>query len=691
MEVSSTQHEGGRGDQTLRPPSRLSAYVSVGTLLGLGVAVVALSSTPWGSFTAEALIAPATFLAIAVIVGELRPITMESQRGGDRTLSMSTPFVLALIATSGIGIAIAIQGIASLADDVRRGSSLSKALFNTAQYSLSVFVGGATYALFADESLWAIRGGIAPRDLLAVLVAGAAMIAINWLLVGGVVSLATRSPFLMVLTSNLREFLVTNIVLLSVGGIAALVARDGIVALLLLAAPVIAAHIFAAEAARHAYDAAHDPLTGLANRGQLNFELDKALEETEWTHADGPGLILLDLDHFKDINDALGHPVGDQILVQVAARLSTSAPVGSQVHRLGGDEFAVLVPGGLSDTRQAAYDLLAAFDGPVPVEQLELLVRASVGIAIAPGHGTDASTLMKNADIALYHAKVERDRISTYSEEFDVNSVEQLQLLAELRSAISEGQLRVVYQPQVDLASSMTVAVEALVRWDHPERGPVSAADFIPLAENSGLIFALTEYVLDTALAQLAKWRDKGYDLRMSVNLSARHLSDLGLPDQVWEASAVHHVPLNKLVLEVTETGILSDPARADVVIRSLRDLGVEVSIDDYGTGNASLSYLKRLEIDELKIDRSFVSNILTDDHDRIIVHSTVALALDLGLRVIAEGIEDEETTRRLLEHQGVIGQGYHLGRPVPAYEITDRLEREREAERKPKRVKGRG
>jgi diguanylate cyclase (GGDEF)-like protein len=388
--------------------------------------------------------------------------------------------------------------------------------------------------------------------------------------------------------------------------------------------------------------------------------------------------VLLDLDHFKDFNDTLGHPVGDRILREVANRLVDAAPEGASVHRAGGDEFAVVVNGGLSSSRRAALNLLSCFDWPVPVESLDLLVRASVGVAVAPDHGSDGETLMKNADIALYHAKVERDMISIYSPEFDVNTVERLQLLADLRTAIDEKALYVAYQPQVDLDSGRTVGVEALVRWDHPSRGPIGPDEFIPLAENSGLIYPLTAFVLDTALRQVARWRAAGHDLRLAVNLSARHLSDPALPDLVAGTAAIHEVPLSALVLEVTETGILADPTRTNVVIRALRERGVAVAIDDYGTGNASLGYLQRLEIDELKIDRSFVSNIRTDIHNLIIVRSTIELALALGLRVVAEGIEDEATTEVLRGFGQVIGQGYHLGRPVAPDEIKARLAAER-------------
>jgi diguanylate cyclase (GGDEF)-like protein len=619
-------------------------------------------------------------LAIAAIVGELQPIRLLRAGAETRTLSTSAPFVLALVAVAGIGVAVAVQVLASIGDDIRQHRSPSKSLFNTAQYALSVAAAGLVYSSLTGNTFSGHAGPVTSRDILPLVVAGMAMIGVNWVLVAVVVGLSIAVPLRTVLFDDIREFLATNAVLLSVGGIAALISGSGIGALALLVAPVIAAHLFASAAARHAHAATHDALTGLGNRGKLHFDLGRALDEARESASGGPGLVLLDLDHFKDINDTLGHPVGDTILREVADRLAAAAPEDASVHRLGGDEFAVVVSGGLSDSRLVARDLLASLDSAIPVENLELVVRASVGVAVAPVHGADVETLMKNVDIALYHAKLERDRISMYSPKFDVNTVERLRLLSDLRAALDARQLHVVYQPQVDLMNGRTVGVEALVRWRHPVRGLVVPDDFIPLAENSGLIFPLTDFVLDVALGQLAVWRAQGHDVRMAVNLSARHLSDLGLPDQVADIAARHKVPLSSLVLEVTETAILSDPIRADAVIKTLRGLGVEISIDDYGTGNASLSYLKRLEIDELKIDRSFVSNIRTDDHDMIIVKSTIGLALALGLRVIAEGIEDGPTTAALRELGGVLGQGYHLGRPGLAEQIGARLADEQRA-----------
>jgi len=622
---------------------------------------------------------------VAVVAGELVPVRVPSADGDVRTLSTSTPFVLALLAVSGVGVAALVQSLASVADDVRRRKPIKKSLFNTSQYALSIVAGRAVYAALAGVPFFDTPVSVSAEHIGSLLAAGVAMITVNWVLVAGVVSFATSQSLWISLRQDLQDYLATNVVLLAVGGIAAIITAQGVGALALLVAPVVAAHFFAAAAARHAQAATHDSLTGLGNRGQLLHELGRAIGGANQAKTDGPGLVILDLDHFKDINDTLGHPVGDQILQQVATRLVAVAPADASVHRLGGDEFAVVVPGNIDNVRRVARELLWSFDTAVPVDNLELLVRASVGVAVAPQHGSTGETLMKNADIALYHAKLERDRISTYSPGFDLNTVDRLRLLGDLRTALDAGQLYVVYQPQVDLNGGRTVGVEALVRWKHPQRGQIQPDDFIPLAENSGLIFPLTAFVLDTALRQLSMWRDAGHDLRLAVNLSARHLSDLGLPSQVSEAAERHGVPLSALVLEVTETGILSDPVRADAVIRTLRKRGVEISIDDYGTGNASLSYIRRLEIDELKIDRSFVSNMATDAQDLIIVRSTIELALALGLRVVTEGIEDGKTTATLSEMGGVIGQGYYLGRPAGPADIEKRLDAERRREAPPK------
>ena len=662
MEVGLIHHSRG-GGRLAGPSPRLPLYVAVVLALASGAVVATVVLTPWAQIHSSVPVAVTIFLLVAAVVGELRPVRFATANGEIRTLTTSAPFVLALVPVAGVTIALIAQLAASAVDDIRVRRPLQKSLFNAAQYALCVCAGAVIFSLLSDNSVFGADLPIRPSEVGALLVGGIVMIGLNWLLVAVVVSLSSGQRLMSILSDDIRVFIVTNLVLLSVGGIAAEVAADGVWVLSLLAAPVIASHIFAASASRHAHEATHDTLTGLGNRGQLHRELERSLEPAADS---GAGLVLIDLDHFKDFNDALGHPMGDKILREVAGRLLAAAPDGATVHRLGGDEFAVVVP--VCASRQAeevARRLLDSFEEPLQVDNLELLVRASAGLAVAPEHGDDVEALMKNADIALYHAKLERDRISTYAVEYDVNTVDRLQLLADLHAAIDTKQLTVAYQPQIELAHGRIVAVEALVRWEHPHRGAVPPDEFVPLAENSGLIFPLTAYVLEAALAQQAQWREEGYHVRMAVNLSARHLSDLALPDQVSAALSRHQLPPSALTLEVTETGILSDPARADVVIKALRTLGVEIAIDDYGTGNASLSYLKRLEIDELKVDRSFVSNIGSDHHDLIIVRSTIDLALALGLRVVAEGIEDQETAAALRALGNVIGQGRHLGWPV--------------------------
>ncbi|SEJ59795.1 putative bifunctional diguanylate cyclase/phosphodiesterase [Demequina mangrovi] len=671
MELTASR-TGGARTPFLAPPA-LDAYVTGVTTLGaLGLAAV-LVGAPWGAIVDSPMRWQVLVLACAAIIGEVRPIRLVDGGSGTRTLSTSAPFVLALVGVAGVGVAVVAQLVASGVDDVVQRRPLRKSLFNLAQYALSVIAARAVYAGLTGAPFFGGPSTVEMSEIAALLIAGVAMVAVNWLLVACVVSLSVRGSITTVLRMELRDFVVVNLVLLSVGSLAAEVGSESLLGLALLAGPVLAAHVFASAAARHAHDATHDLLTGLGNRAQLQRDLSRALGQA--SESSGPGLVLLDLDHFKDFNDTLGHPVGDMILRQVAHRLVAAAPEGSRAHRLGGDEFAVVVDGGLAESRRAARDMLASFEAPVNIDGLELLVRASVGVAVAPMHGTDGAELLKHADIALYHAKLERDRISTFAPEFDINTVDRLQLLADLRTALSETALHVEYQPQVDLASGRTVGVEALVRWHHPERGLVRPDEFVPLAENSGLILELTTFVLDQALRDLAAWRARGHEVRMAVNLSARHLSDLALPRLVAEAIERHGVPATSLVLEVTETGILSDPIRADLVIRELRQLGVAIAIDDYGTGNASLNYLRRLQIDELKIDRSFVSNIQADDHDLIIVRSTIELALALGLRVVAEGVEDAPTAVALAELGPVIAQGFHLGRPAPAATVLQALE----------------
>ncbi len=658
--------------------SFVRTYVAVISCLGALGLVLAVVGTDWSTVVSDDALWTIVFLALAALLGEIRPLVIARGDEPAESVSTSTPFIFALLSVGGVGVAVVAQVVASLADDVLRRRDFTKSLFNLAQYTLSVLAARAVYAgLSPDVRFFSGPDFPDADDLLPLLLAGVTMVLVNRLLVGGAVAIASGIPLRVIVTDDAVFFASTHSVMLCIGAAAANVAASGTAFVALLCAPAVAVYLTAAAAVRHAYQASHDTLTGLGNRDRLNNQLAGAIASGTGDSTQGPGLVLIDLDHFKDINDTLGHPVGDVLLRNVAERLSGSLANAAFAHRLGGDEFAVVVHGDLEASEAVAHRLLASLEEPIPIGDLELLVRGSAGVAVAPDHGTDAATLMKNADIALYQAKLERDRTQVYSPRFDVNTVERLQLLSDLRTALDVGQLTVAYQPQVDLVDRRVVAVEALIRWRHPTRGQVPPDSFIPLAENSGLIAELTAYVLDSALATLAGWRALGHDIRMSVNLSARQLSDLALPRQVGDALERHRVPARSLVLEVTETGILADPGRVDVVMGQLRGLGVGIAVDDYGTGQASLNYLKRLAIDELKVDRSFVSHMNRDRLDFVIVRSTIALARDLGLRVIAEGIQEESTANSLRDLGCGVGQGYHLGRPTTPEEILERLTRE--------------
>ena len=665
--------DGGARTRVLAPPFLIRAYISVLTVASVATLALVLQRTQWADAIDDGMLLPFLFLVVAAIVGELRTLAIPRSDVPTEAISTSTPFIFALIPVAGLGAALLVQIAASLADDISKRRGPTKAVFNASQYTLSVVAAGLVFAALSGRHPLAGPVDIEGPLLVPLLAGGVVMVTVNRVLVAGVVALATGQRLGRILREDLAWSAATHVVLLAIGAIAATVATHGVAFLALLCLPAAAIYVTTAASFRHAYQASHDALTGLGNRDLLHRQLDTALAASP-DAGSGPGLVLLDLDHFKDINDTLGHHVGDELLRQVGQRLVAGVGTAAGVNRLGGDEFAVVVHGGLAESEALAQTLQASLQAPMRVGELELLVRASAGVAVAPDHGQDAATLMKNADIALYRAKLERDGTSTYSPEFDVNSIERLQLLADLRAAMNSSELGVAFQPQVDLARRRLVAVEALIRWDHPVRGPVPPDSFIPLAENSGLIAELTAYVLETGLLALARWRAAGHDLRLAVNVSARHMSDLALPRQVAAALDRHGVPAVCLVLEVTETGILSDPARVDAVIRELRGLGVTIAVDDYGTGHASLNYLKRLHVDELKVDRSFVSDMARDHDDFVIVRSTITLARDLGLRVIAEGIEDESTAASLLRLGCEIGQGFHLGRPTGADQILERL-----------------
>jgi len=414
--------------------------------------------------------------------------------------------------------------------------------------------------------------------------------------------------------------------------------------------------------------ASHDALTGLPNRTRLHESLASALARARSEGDAAVALLLLDLDHFKEVNDTLGHPIGDALLRAVGRRLERMLRPGDVIARLGGDEFAVLLPGAdETDARGVAERLTEALAAPFDVAGMSLHVGASAGVAVAPRDAREPVALVRCADVAMYVAKRSRRDVEIYRAEDDFGSARQLTLNGELARAIELDHLEMWYQPKVAASDGRIVGVEALVRWNHPEHGVLPPDQFIPLAEHSGLIRPLTRWVLDRAVGQCSVWRDRGVPLTVAVNLSARNLLEADLPDAIAERLRAHGLPPAALQLEITENLIMEDPDRALAVMTRLGDMGVRLAIDDYGTGYSSLAYLKRLPAVEIKIDKSFIREMDRVRNDAVIVRSTIEMAHHLGLQVVAEGVESARVWDALRRLGADYGQGYLFGRPLPA------------------------
>jgi diguanylate cyclase (GGDEF)-like protein len=414
-----------------------------------------------------------------------------------------------------------------------------------------------------------------------------------------------------------------------------------------------------------------DALTGLPNRNAFGTAVEVALAHGR------PTVLIANLDGFRDVNDRLGHRIGDLLLVEVGRRLSTSVRDLDAVSRLGGDEFGVLLPEGDPQAGAAiAARLIEAFNEPFMIGEVIIDLEVSIGASIAEP-GTDVTTLLQQADIALHTAKEQRFGFHLYDADHAQDTAARLTLLGDLRRALEvDDQIALHYQPKIDVATEAVVGVEALARWQHPERGPIPPGDFIGVLETTSLIHRFTDRVLAIALDQARAWLDAGHRVPVAVNVSTRSLLDTSFPDRVAELLSDTRVPGELLCIEITEHTVMSDPATTIEALRRIRALGVKTSIDDYGTGYSSMTYLKLLPLDELKIDRSFVSDMAIDHANRALVRSTVELGRNLGLTVVAEGVEDAETHVALHSVGCDLAQGYHFARPLPADALTARLSR---------------
>jgi diguanylate cyclase (GGDEF)-like protein len=471
-------------------------------------------------------------------------------------------------------------------------------------------------------------------------------------------------------TALVRQGLVA-IALLGIAPLVCVVAVAQPVLLPLFSIPLIALDSTLWIARARAEDQLRDPLTGLPNRQWLLERIWTALDDAERIGARS-ALMLIDLDRFRSVNDTLGHLAGDRLLLQIADRLRVALPRGAEAARLGGDEFAVLLPVADSTTSatRVARGLVTALSSPLDLDGLTLVLEASAGVAVFPDHALDAEGLLRRADVAMYQAKRDRTGVEVYESKRDSNTPDRLGLLGDLRRALDAHEVQLHYQPKVRF-DGQVAGLEALVRWVHPERGKVPPDEFIAIAESSGLMPHLTEYVLETALGQVAEWRSQGLYVPVAVNVSPRDVHTPGFAGSVAARLARHGVPAGALQLEITEHVLLEDPQRAADTLAALTAHGVKMSLDDFGTGYSSLVHLRRLPVSELKIDRSFVARLAVDTEDAEIVRCTVDLAHSLGLLVVAEGVEDDETWERLRDLGCDAVQGWLVAAAMPPEETT--------------------
>jgi diguanylate cyclase (GGDEF)-like protein len=422
----------------------------------------------------------------------------------------------------------------------------------------------------------------------------------------------------------------------------------------------------------------HDELTSLPNRLMLSQRLDQALSRHRRAGTQ-LAILFLDLDRFKVINDSLGHETGDVLLRQVADRLRTQSREGDTVARMGGDEFVVLIEnyGNLADICLRAERLVEQLSAPYALGRNDCHVTVSIGISVFPADGTDAQALLKAADVAMYRAKdTGRDSYLFYSAAMNVHTVERLELESDLRHALERNEFLLHYQPKVEVATGLITGIEALLRWNHPRRGLISPLEFIPLAEETGLIVSIGEWVLATACAQTKEWQDHGLSkLDVAVNLSARQFADPMLLPKLTNIIRRSGLDPSHLELEITESLVMSHGESAVAVLQKLKSLGVRIAIDDFGTGYSSLAYLKRFPIDTIKVDRSFIKDIPSDSGDKQITRAIIAMAHSLRLRVVAEGVETADQLKFLRSQRCDTGQGYYLHRPLPAAEVAAVLE----------------
>ena len=606
-------------------------------------------------------------LAVLLFVCEQYPVSVQ-RRGGLDKVSLSGIFACALVLLWPVGWVLVAQVAASLFDDVRARRQWWKALFNAGQYSLSLIAAAGVVQISGYGQPGVGQG----RQIAGALVAGFTYFLVNNVVTGSAIARASNERVLQFLMSDAPFQASVNGAMTVLAPVVIAAARQSLWLVPLLLVPAVAVYRGAHISLEKEHRARHDHLTELPNRFYFTESVTEAIGKAAPKES-AIAVMVMDLDAFKELNDTLGHAAGDELLRQIGPRLTPALPSGAVLARLGGDEFAVLLPDVTDATAATAVanSLLHAISSSFEVEETSLYLHASIGLAMFPEHGTAPEALLQHADIAMYVAKRNRSGVELYAAERNQHTRRRLAILNELRPALGRAELTLHYQPQVDMRTGMACGLEALLRWQHPELGNVSPGEFITLAEHSGFIGQLTEFVLAEAIAQIQVWREQGIDVPVAVNLSSHVLRDPELLHRLVRMIRDSALPAGALVVELTESAVMADPAHAAELFRELSSTGIHLSIDDFGTGYSALSYLSRLPVSELKIDRSFVTHIDSNESNQHIVRAVTSLADNLGINVVVEGIERVAEWQTLVGLGATVAQGFLVGRAVPVDEVT--------------------
>ncbi|GAA3750668.1 diguanylate cyclase (GGDEF)-like protein [Spinactinospora alkalitolerans] len=633
----------------------------------LGVSLFGVGLDRLQSLAAQPLV---WVILCMVVIGELRPIATPNAPS-DNGAPTSLPFSFALVVFYGLSVAGPVQAIATVIAGIARGNAPHRTAFNVAQYTLSFGVADAIIRLLFPGTArmpWVPEGA----ELLVVALAGAAYFLVNLVLVECAIAMHERASLSTMLMKDIGQRLFVAAVLLSLAPLVVVAMNHSVWLVPLFIFPLVALYSSASLSMKREHQANHDELTGLANRKLLILRTQEALSDAQ-PRKQRVGLLLLDLDRFKEVNDTLGHPTGDRLLQNVAHRLTHSVRPGDLVARLGGDEFAVLLPQvrDAASAREVAARLRVALAEPMRLDGMDFDLEASVGIALYPNHAPDFELLMQRADVAMYVAKERRTGVELYAPHKDRNSTARLSLFSELRRALIENELEMFYQPKVSLNEHRAVGLEALVRWRHPQRGILPPEEFVPLVEQSYLMRSFTHEVIEQTLPQIARWWAEGIELPVAINLSARELLDPTLPEIVAAGLRRHGVPPHALQLEISERVMVTEVDAITPTILALSDLGVSLSLDDFGTGYFTLARLNGLPVQEIKIHESFVRGVVDNPDGRVIVGSAIDLVGTLRMRAVAEGVETARVAETVRAMGCYAAQGRYFTPPLEAAAVT--------------------